>query len=114
MVSSIAILAGFVATFSTVAAQTWTACNPLNRTDCPLDPALGMSYNFDFSHQSNLTTWNATSGQVKPGAKGGEFTINKRFDSPTIQSEWYLFFGVVEVHMRVAACQGIISSIVLE
>lgn len=97
-----------------VAAQTWSECNPMNRTDCADNPALGMTYNYDFSNANNATTWNATSGAVIYGAQGGEFTVNKRYDSPTIQSEFYLMFGVVEVHMKAASGQGIISSIVLE
>ena len=73
-----------------------------------------MSYNFDFS-QTNITdTWNATSGMVTHGTQGGEFTINKRYDSPTLQSNFYFFGGVVEVHMQGATGQGVISSIVLE
>ena len=48
------------------------------------------------------------------GAQGTEFTINKRGDSPTIQSEWYIMFGSVSVIMQAATGQGIISSIVLE
>lgn len=83
-------------------------------TTCADNPALGGSYNFDFSNASNESTWNATSGTVKHTSDGGEFTVAKRYDSPTIQSEFYIMFGVVEVHMKAATGQGIISSIVLE
>jgi hypothetical protein len=45
---------------------------------------------------------------------GTAFTINKRFDSPTIQSLFYIQFGAVEVHLKASTGQGIISSVVLE
>jgi beta-glucanase (GH16 family) len=81
---------------------------------CADNPALGMSAMFDFS-QTNITdTWNATSGSVSHDANGGDFVIKKRFDSPTLQSNFYIFGGVVEVHMKSAQGQGIISSVVLQ
>jgi beta-glucanase (GH16 family) len=73
-----------------------------------------MAYNFDLTQTSNASTWNTTAGAIKYASNGAEFTINKRFDSPTVQSEWYIFFGVVEIHMKAATGQGVISSIVLE
>jgi hypothetical protein len=102
------------AALSPAAAQTWTPCNPMNVTTCPDDPALGTNFTWDFSQASINNVWNATSGTVGHTSNGGEFTINKRFDSPTVQSEFYIFFGVVEVHMKGAHGQGVISSIVLE
>ena len=51
---------------------------------------------------------------VDYSGEGGAFSIRRRFDSPTIQSNFYIFFGTVEVIMKAAAGQGIISSIVLE
>ncbi len=58
--------------------------------------------------------WNATAGSVTYGDNGAEFTINQRFDSPTVQSNFYIFFGQVEVIMQAATGTGIISSMVLE
>jgi len=58
--------------------------------------------------------WNATSGQVQWTKYGGEFIIGGRGDSPTIQSNFYIFFGVVSVIMKAAKGQGIVSSIVLQ
>jgi beta-glucanase (GH16 family) len=112
--SSIVFLFGLLlALLSPATAQTFTNCDPTKKS-CPDDPAFGMNYTFDFSSTDVAKTWNTTNGVVQHGSNGGEFTINKRKDSPTIQSEFYIFFGVVEVHMKAAAGQGIISSIVLE
>ncbi|KAF2493907.1 extracellular cell wall glucanase Crf1 [Lophium mytilinum] len=96
-------------------AQTWTACNPLNSTGCPTNPALGGNATFLWNTTSaDSNVWNTTNGKVQYTPAGGEFTINERHDSPTIQSKFYIFFGVVSVIMRAAPGQGVISSIVLE
>lgn len=97
-------------------AQTWTACNPLNSTTCPPDIALGISnYSIDFTTSTmSSRVWNATNGVVNYGNNGAEFTINQRFDSPTVKTNFYFFFGQVEVIMQAATGQGIISSMVLE
>ena len=97
-------------------AQTSTSCNPLNRTDCPLDTALGRSeYSASFANDGvSNKAWMPTNGVIKPGDSGAEFTINKKGESPTMQTNFYLFFGQVEIWMKAASGQGIISSIVLE
>ena len=99
----------------TVLAQTWTSCNPLNTTNCPVDPALGSNATFNWNGtMADSKIWNTTAGQVQWTDKGGEFIINGRGDSPTIQSNFYIFFGVVSVIMQAATGQGVVSSIVLE
>ena len=103
------------AVISSAVAQTWTSCNPLNSTTCSTDTALGMNYTFDFTQNSaSPAIWNTTAGTINYGVNGAAFTMNERGDSPTIQSEFYIFFGVVEVIMKAATGQGVISSIVLE
>jgi len=99
----------------TTLAQTSTDCNPLNSTNCPIDTALGVgNYSIDFTTSTMSTTvWNTTDGTVNYGNDGAEFTIAQRFDAPTVQSNFYLFFGTTEVIMQTAPGQGIISSIVL-
>ena len=97
------------------AAQTWTSCNPLNRTDCPTDLALGTNHTYDFTQSSAGSTWNTTAGNVQYSSENGAaFTIANRGDAPTIQTKFYIFFGEVEVWMKAATGQGIISSIVLQ
>jgi hypothetical protein len=99
--------------FTTAYAQTFTSCNPLNTT-CPSDIALGQYAEFDFTQtQANPTVWNSTSTPLGFGANGAEFTIVKSGDSPTVKTNFYLFFGSISVVMRAAPGTGIVSSIVL-
>lgn len=97
-----------------VFAQTYTDCNPMNTT-CPADAALGIDYTFNFTSAPEDNSWNTTAGTITYDAtNGAEFTISEKGQSPTIQSNFYIFFGRVEVHMRAANGTGIVSSIVLE
>lgn len=50
---------------------------------------------------------------VTLGANGAEFTFNKRYDAPYMWTKAYMFFGHVEVVMKVAKGTGVISSAVL-
>lgn len=85
----------------------------MNKT-CPPDPALGIDYTFNFTSAPKEGSWNVTAGPMTYGENGAEFTISAEGQSPTIKSNFYIFFGRVEVHMRAAAGTGIVSSIVLE
>ncbi|EEP80163.1 conserved hypothetical protein [Uncinocarpus reesii 1704] len=107
----LALIAGLI---SPTIAQTWTECNPLERDDCRPNPALGTNYTYDFTGLLNPAVWNTTAGEVINGKKGGEFTIRERLQSPTIQSHFYIFFGRLEVHMKAATGQGIVSSVVIQ
>ncbi len=110
------LLLGVSALSAPIFAQTWTPCNPLNDTICPVDPALAMSHAFVFNSSSTLTdVFNITAGSLDyDSTNGTAFTVAKKGDSPTIQSQFYIFFGSVSVVMKAATGQGIISSIVLE
>ncbi|KAF2660370.1 glycoside hydrolase family 16 protein [Lophiostoma macrostomum CBS 122681] len=95
-------------------AQTFTTCDPTKK-DCPNDPAMAATFNTDFKAGADkITGWKQTAGALKYTSEGAEFTIAKKGDSPTIQSESNLFFGTVEVTAKASVGQGIISSIVLE
>ena len=112
MSAYIALLLPALAILSPAAAQTWTSCNPLNQTNCPADQALGISNaTFDFVHNTARSdVWNTTAGNVVYGSDGAEFTIEKEGDAPTIQSKFYILFGEVEVWMKAAPGQGVVSS----
>ncbi|KAL8708928.1 MAG: hypothetical protein Q9220_006260 [cf. Caloplaca sp. 1 TL-2023] len=99
-----------------VSSQTWTTCNPLNTTTCPPNPALSTTHTFSFTNSTAADPiWNTTAGSLSyTPTSGAAFTIAARGDAPTIQSHFYLFFGVVEVWMRAATGTGVVSSIVLE
>ena len=105
-----------LAALSTLAsAQTWTACNPTVNETCPNDPAMKESFDTDFRKgEDSIKGWTLTAGKLDYKDSGAEFTMHKRYDSVTIQSETYLFFGYIEVKMKAATGKGIISSIVVQ
>jgi len=109
------LLCLFPAFIAPVFAQTSTSCDPTKKS-CPADPALGIDYLFNFTSAPTDDSWNmaAGTGAINYGSNGAEFTISEKLQSPTMQSKFYIFFGRVEVHMRAASGQGIVSSVVLE
>ena len=100
---------------STVLSQTFTDCDPTKK-ECPPDQGLGIS-NYTINLTQNMmsdTVWNTTAGSIDYGTEGAQFTINQRGDAPTVKTNFYIFFGQVEVIMKAAHGQGVVSSIVLE
>lgn len=95
-------------------AQTWTSCNPLNVTTCPPDLALGTNHTWDFTTGQADSTWNTTNGNIGYGQNGAEFTIAEKGDAPTIQTNFYIFGGEVEVWLKAATGRGVVSSSVLQ
>ncbi|KAF5248248.1 hypothetical protein FANTH_6041 [Fusarium anthophilum] len=100
--------------FASAAAQTYSSCNPMEKT-CDSDTGLASSsYSVDFTKGADKDNWEATGdGTVKYTSDGAEFTVAKQGDAPTIQSKWYMFFGRMEVHLKAAPGTGIVSSVVL-
>lgn len=83
--------------------------------ECPNDPSMPETFNTDFkAGKDAVKGWKQTAGSLTYAAGGAEFTVAKKGDAPTIQSEGFLHFGYVEVKMTAAPGQGIISSIVLQ
>ncbi|CEL07446.1 hypothetical protein ASPCAL10603 [Aspergillus calidoustus] len=107
-------LALLAASVAPVFAQTWTHCNPTLGEDCDPNPALGTNYTWHFNETMDEKIWNTTNGVINYGDEGAEFTIAKKLESPTIQSTFYIFFGIVESHVKMAAGPGIVSSVVLQ
>lgn len=96
------------------AAQVHTDCQPLNRTDCPPDPAFGTSSFFNFNSTPSLDLWETTAGSVSYDSdSGAAFSVAKQGDSPTIRTRFYIFWGRYEISLKVAPGTGIISSIML-
>jgi beta-glucanase (GH16 family) len=58
--------------------------------------------------------WKTTAGNVSSGSNGADFSIKTLADGPTIQSNFYIFFGYVEAVIMAAPGQGIVSSFILE
>ncbi|PYH83274.1 concanavalin A-like lectin/glucanase [Aspergillus uvarum CBS 121591] len=97
------------------AAQTYTDCNPLNKT-CPADTGLDQwSFSTDFTVGSSaFNKWTTTAGTVNSTSLGAKFEIKEEGDAPTIQTDFYIFFGRVEAKFRCANGTGIISTLVME
>lgn len=114
MPSIMKLVAAALAVAPLAAAQTYSDCNPTKKT-CPANPGSTESdLQFDFTQPSGLDKWTTTAGKVNTGSNGAEFTINKKGDAPTIQTDFYFFYGEISVEMKTAPGQGIVSSIVLE
>ncbi|KAF4500021.1 murein transglycosylase [Fusarium agapanthi] len=100
--------------FASAAAQTYSSCNPMEKTCDPNKGLASSSYSVDFTKGADDDNWEGTGhGTVKYTSDGAEFTVAKQGDSPTIQSKWYMFFGRMEVHLKAAPGTGIVSSVVL-
>ncbi|OGM46747.1 extracellular cell wall glucanase Crf1/allergen Asp F9 [Aspergillus bombycis] len=96
-------------------AQTFSKCNPLKQSGCEPNPGMGSNFNSDFTTgDGSLGGWTTTAGKVTTGGQGAEFTLAKKGDAPTIDTSGFFLFGKVEVVMKAAPGQGIVSSIVLE
>ncbi|KXG50366.1 Concanavalin A-like lectin/glucanases superfamily [Penicillium griseofulvum] len=114
MLWNLKYVAAGLAAATLVSAQTYSDCNPMKKT-CPANVGMTESkHTFDFTKSSGLDQWKTTAGNVKTGPNGAEFTVNKQGDAPTIQTDFYIFFGEVSVTMKAAPGTGIVSSIVLE
>ncbi|KAI1500032.1 glycoside hydrolase family 16 protein [Biscogniauxia marginata] len=98
---------------SSVTAQLTSDCNPLERDDCPANPAFGTEWDFIFNETQPDGVFNTTAGKVEYDPEtGAAFTIHKQGESPTLSSNFYFFFGRTEVHLKAAPGTGIVSSIV--
>ena len=88
----------------------------LTNPACSDDTGLATSsYTHDFTTSGEDTgAWEVTAGNVTYTSSGAEFTITKSGDAPTIQSNWYIFFGRVSFFLKAAPGTGIVSSAILE
>jgi hypothetical protein len=106
-VAALAALAG------SAVAQTSTDCNPMNQT-CPADTALGTEHTWWFNSTLDSKIWDMKTGSISYTSDAAEFTISKVNESTLLQSNFYIFFGVVESWVKMAKGAGIVSSVVLE
>ena len=97
---------------STVTAQTFSSCNPVNGGQCPPNPALGRSVAVDFTKgASDLFT---NQGTPTYDSNGANFAVAKSGDAPQINSKFYIMFGQLEITMKAAPGVGVVSSVVLQ
>ncbi|KAK5130684.1 copper resistance protein [Meristemomyces frigidus] len=108
--------AAIAASLPLALAQTSTDCDPTKKS-CPADTGLNAAtYSADFTTGSSANaSWSGAAYTViNYGSDGAEFSISKAGEAPTIQTDFYIFFGRIEVKMKAATGTGIVSSIVLE
>ncbi|KAL8413390.1 hypothetical protein RB594_004861 [Gaeumannomyces avenae] len=111
--SAFALLASSAFHFGNVAAQTHglTDCQPLAK-DCPPNKAFGMAHNWNFN--TTPAAWETKVGPITyDDQNGAAFTITKQGESPTLRSNYYIFFGRVEIIAKAAPGVGMISSVML-
>lgn len=78
-------------------------------------PALGGNATFNFNDTMSDKIWESKNqGKVDWSEKGTTFTIERAGDAPMIQSTFYMLFGRMEIVMRAAPGQGIVSSAILQ
>ncbi|PYH91576.1 cell wall glucanase [Aspergillus ellipticus CBS 707.79] len=107
-------LSSILALVPLITAQTSTSCNPLNAT-CDPDSALGTEHSWWFNTSLDSSIWEVTNGEISHTSENGTlFSIKEKLDSPTLASKFYIFFGIVESHVKMAKGGGVVSSIVLE
>jgi beta-glucanase (GH16 family) len=114
MRSTYAATAVLFSALKLASAQTFTDCNPLDKT-CPSDPGLGTTLTTDFT-QGKSSDWTYADGTTisYDGTLGAEFVIDSKTSAPTISSAKYIMFGKVTVELRASAGTGTVSSFILE
>ncbi|CAI5759310.1 unnamed protein product [Candida verbasci] len=93
-----------------------SSCNPLTQSNCPSDPALSSSFKETFTSDLGqyFTKYRDHGDFTFSSDDGLSLTINERFDNPSIKSNFYIMFGHVEVVLKAASGQGIVSSFYLQ
>uniref|UniRef100_A0A0B7K6L4 Crh-like protein n=1 Tax=Bionectria ochroleuca TaxID=29856 RepID=A0A0B7K6L4_BIOOC len=96
-----------------VSAQTFTDCNPLDKT-CPAEAAFGKDSGIcDFKSECKIFT-SLPGTSVSYESDGARFRISKEGEGPTFATQKRIFFGRVDVELKSAPGIGIVTSVVLE
>lgn len=83
--------------------------------NCPSDPAFGAAKVYcDFTQGACNPIKEAAGTTIEYGKDGAVFAIKKVGDAPTVESNNYIFFGRIDVDLKIAPGNGIITSIVLQ
>lgn len=82
---------------------------------CPSDPSLPASTFVDFTKVSGPPDgWTLSgAGSASYNGNGAGLILAKRGDNPTLETNGYFLFGSLEVVLKAAPGQGIVSSIVM-
>lgn len=99
---------------NTASATSLVTCNPLSTTSCGADPALATSVSDSFKESSDNYVPYRSPSQIFYGDDGLTLTLAKRYDNPSLVSDFYIMFGKIEVWLKSAPGTGIISSFYLQ
>ncbi|KAH7020982.1 concanavalin A-like lectin/glucanase domain-containing protein [Microdochium trichocladiopsis] len=113
MLSKYISSAAVLALAQLAAAQTHTDCNPMEKT-CKNDPALGTTIDADFTQGQSPYFYEFAGTTINYTKDGALFTIKKETDAPTVGSHKYIFFGKIDVTIRAAPGNGVVTSFVLQ
>ncbi|ANB13139.1 Crh1p [Sugiyamaella lignohabitans] len=98
-----------------VSCQTYTVCDPLKVKGCQPCKALGKKIYVNFTEgASPLFLPVASPEQIRYTQEGVEFILSKPGHNPTLQSDFYIMFGRIEVILKASKGKGIVSSFVLQ
>ncbi|GME62214.1 murein transglycosylase [Neofusicoccum parvum] len=112
-----AMTAVFATLISLSTAQLTTSCNPMNGSQFPCPANTGLcqttAHVTDYTSGDN-SNWVAADGtNLKYTSDGAEFTIAERYQAPTVETDFYIFYGRVSVAMKSSPGLGIVSSVTL-
>lgn len=83
--------------------------------NCPSDPAFGaQKVDCDFTHGACNPIKEADGTTIEYGKDGAVFAIKKAGDAPTVESSNYIFFGHIDVDLKIAPGNCIVTSVVLQ
>ncbi|KAF3254739.1 hypothetical protein TWF217_010306 [Orbilia oligospora] len=97
-------------------AQTSSDCNPLKGCFKD-DPALGTTYSWDYTkNHGEAPRFDIVSSasRISYQDDGMHMSVTMRGDSPTLQSQFYIFWGRAEIVMKAGPGAGIVSSLVFQ
>ncbi|KAK9855213.1 hypothetical protein MYU51_002533 [Penicillium brevicompactum] len=99
----------------TTAEYTGTDCNPTDsNSTCSADAALGTEHTWLFNSTLDSKLWDMRTGSIDYTSEGADFSIKTENASTLLVSNFYIFFGVMEAHVKMAKGAGIISSVILQ
>ncbi|KAK0392892.1 hypothetical protein NLU13_2386 [Sarocladium strictum] len=101
-------IAAPVALATLASAQTFTSCNPTWQT-CPSDKGLNVGYyHVDFASGADAD-WPMVLGEAVYDGQGVAYSLAGPSPGPTMESDFYFFFGTVSVIAKAASGAGIVS-----
>ncbi|RVD85059.1 uncharacterized protein DFL_003390 [Arthrobotrys flagrans] len=97
-------------------AQTSSDCNPLEGCFKD-DPALGTTYAWDYTKNHGKAPGFdvvSSASRISYQDDGMHMSVQMKGDSPTLQSQFYIFWGRAEIVMKAGPGAGIVSSLVFQ